>query len=135
MPASVLNLKNAPLQTPKLPGLHLIGDLFECHCESNRMFDAEWIERHCLKLVEDAGLTAIAHVFHPFGDGGGVTGMVVLAESHLSLHTWPEEGFVTIDVYVCNYSTDNREKARRLFDALIRTYAPKSPRTFSIDRI
>ncbi|MCL2876388.1 MAG: adenosylmethionine decarboxylase [Betaproteobacteria bacterium] len=98
------------------------------------MHDAAWIERHCLKLIEDAGLTPIAHVFHSFGDGGGVTGMVVLAESHLSLHTWPEEGFVTVDVYVCNYSEGNRDKARQIFDAMVQTYAPQSPRTFSIDR-
>lgn len=135
MHANVLNLKPPLSQAPKLPGLHLIGDLFECRCDSNRMLDAAWIEQHCLKLVEDAGLTAIAHVFHPFGDGSGVTGMVVLAESHLSLHTWPEEGFVTVDVYVCNYSSDNRNKARQLFDALLQTYAPQNPRTFSIDRV
>jgi spermidine synthase len=41
----------------------------------------------------------------------GVTGTVLLAESHLAIHTWPETGSVTIDVYVCNFSADNSGKA------------------------
>ena len=48
----------------------------------------------------------------------GVTGTVLLAESHLAIHTWPERSFVTVDVYVCNLATDNSEKAKRLFSAL-----------------
>ena len=43
---------------------------------------------------------------------------MLLAESHLAIHTWPERGFVTVDVYVCNLATDNSEKAKRLFGAL-----------------
>ena len=63
-----------------------------------------------------------------------VTGMVVLAESHLSLHTWPEECYVTVDVYVCNYTTDNRAKARRLFDGLVAAFKPVDPHVCSVDR-
>ena len=50
-----------------------------------------------------------------------MTGTVLLAESHLAIHTWPEAGFVTVDVYVCNYTTDNTAKAERVFKALERT--------------
>ena len=43
---------------------------------------------------------------------------MILAESHLAIHTWPEMGSVTVDVYVCNYTTDNTAKAQSLFRAL-----------------
>ena len=43
--------------------------------------------------------------------------MIVLAESHMSLHTWPEKKYVTLDVYVCSYTQDNREKAKNLIQS------------------
>jgi spermidine synthase len=54
-----------------------------------------------------------------------VTGTVLLAESHLAIHTWPETGSVTIDVYVCNFSADNSGKARRLMEGVIEALRPK----------
>jgi spermidine synthase len=54
-----------------------------------------------------------------------VTGTVLLAESHLAIHTWPETGSVTIDVYVCNFSADNSGKARRLMEGVIEALLPK----------
>ena len=55
----------------------------------------------------------------------GVTGTVLLAESHLAIHTWPEYGFVSVDVYVCNLATDNSDKAKHLFRALEAAMKPK----------
>jgi S-adenosylmethionine decarboxylase len=77
----------------------------------------------------------VGDYFHQFGGGGGVTGVIVLAESHLAIHTWPEKMSVSLDVYVCNYGSDNRDKARRLFDALLYTFAPREPRICAIDRV
>lgn len=132
------SLKGAAVQRipepARLPGLHLIGDLYGCRCDYRLMVDRETIEALCLRLVKEAGLTSVGSLFHGFGDNGGVTGMVVLAESHLSLHTWPESGYVTVDVYVCNYTTDNRAKAHRLFDALLAAFKPADPHVCSVDR-
>ena len=116
------------------PGLHLLGDLFGCRCDLRYMVDETLLAKHCRQLVADAGLNAINDLFHRFGAEDGVTGMVVLAESHMSLHTWPEESYVTIDVYVCNHSADNRGKAQRLFDALMETFQPADPHVWRIDR-
>jgi len=119
-------------------GLHLIGDLYECAADARFMVDAAALRRRCLRLVREAGLTAAGDYFHQFGqpeaDAGGVTGMVVLMESHMSVHTWPEKGYVTVDVYVCNYSTDNRSKARKLFQGLLETFRPADPRVVSVER-
>ncbi len=115
-------------------GLHLIGDLYGCLCDHRLMHDAEYLEQFCKARVAAAGLTAVGSLFHGFGEGGGVTGVVVLAESHLSIHTWPESGYVTLDVYVCNYTENNRPKAQKLFDELQAAFNPSEPRLHRVDR-
>jgi S-adenosylmethionine decarboxylase len=65
---------------------------------------------------------------------GGVTATVLLAESHLCVHTWPEERAVTLDVYVCNFGADHSAKARALMDALVDRFAPEWTEQRSLDR-
>lgn len=115
-------------------GLHLIGDLYGCVCDYRLMHDASHLEDFCKQQVAASGLTTVGSLFHSFGEGGGVTGVVVLAESHLSIHTWPESGYVTLDVYVCNYTENNRPKAQKLFNALQSAFNPAEPRLHRIDR-
>ncbi len=115
-------------------GLHLIGDLYGCLCDSRLMLDAAHLEDFCKRAVATAGLTTVGALFHSFGEGGGVTGVVVLAESHLSIHTWPEAGYVTLDVYVCNYTENNRPKAQKLFDALLAAFNPADPHLHRVNR-
>ncbi len=57
-------------------------------------------------------------------EAAGVTGTVVLAESHLAIHTWPETGDVTLDVYVCNFSRDNSDRAQAVYDNIIAALDP-----------
>jgi S-adenosylmethionine decarboxylase len=116
------------------PGLHLIGDFYDVACGERVLTDAATLREKCVRLVRESGLSIAGDYFHQFGEGGGVTGMVVLMESHMSVHTWPEKGFVTVDVYVCNYSSNNRPKAQKLFDDLISLFEPRSPRIVSVDR-
>ena len=92
-------------------GLHLIADLHDCRCRPGFLLDAPGLEFFCVAACERHGLTIVGRCFHQFrnaaGEPAGVTGTVVLAESHLAVHTWPEIGGVTLDVYVCNFSADN----------------------------
>ena len=53
----------------------------------------------------------------------GITGVVLLAESHLAVHTWPELGAVTLDVYVCNHGADNTARANALLAHLLDAFA------------
>lgn len=124
----------APAAQRQTTGLHLIGDLHGCLCDSRLMLDATYLESFCKERVAAAGLSTVDALFHSFGEGGGVTGVVVLAESHLSIHTWPESGYVTLDVYVCNYSTNNRPKAQKLFDDLLAAFNPAAPHLHRVDR-
>ena len=109
-------------------GLHLTADLYQCTGHERFMLDADAIAGLCREQTAASGLTLVDDrwvKFPPYeGQPGGVTGTVLLAESHLAIHTWPETGSVTIDVYVCNFSADNSDKARRLMDGVIEAYAP-----------
>jgi len=52
----------------------------------------------------DAGATVLSERWHHFGDGCGYTGVVVLSESHISVHTWPEHGYAALDIFVCGHA-------------------------------
>lgn len=109
-------------------GLHLLADLHGCRCPPGFLLDASGLEAFCFAACERHELTAVGRCFHQFRDGAGrpagVTGTVVLAESHLAVHTWPEMAGVTLDVYVCNFSGDNSNLAHALFDEIIAAFAP-----------
>ena len=85
--------------------------------------------RHlCLEAARHAGLTPVGELFHRFtplvpGGPAGLTGVVLLAESHLAVHTWPERGAVTLDVYVCNAGADHSGRAEQALAALIAGFA------------
>ena len=104
-------------------GLHLIGDLTGCRCDPQLLLDGEQFRAKCVELVEAAGLTTVGVSFHQF-DGGGFTGCVVLAESHIAIHTWPERQGLTLDVYVCNYTADNTGKAEAVYKSLLKAFKP-----------
>ena len=108
----------------KLDGLHVVANLYRCRGEARYLTDAAALRQFCHDSIERSGLTVLGELFHEF-DGGGVTGTVVLAESHLAIHTWPELTSVTLDVYVCNYTQDNSAKARQVVDDLTRLFVPE----------
>lgn len=111
-----------------MQGLHLTADLAGCPAATPAMTDPGALRALCLARVGEAGLTVVGDRFHGFlperGEPRGVTGVVLLAESHLAVHTWPELGRVTLDVYVCHRSADNSDRARALIDALVAVFGP-----------
>ena len=113
-----------------MQGLHLTADCHHCRCDAALFVDATALLQLCLKAVEAAGLQAVNQLVHAFpavdGQPSGVTATVLLAESHLCIHTWPELQAVTLDVYVCNFGGDHSAKAHRLMDALLAAFKPES---------
>jgi S-adenosylmethionine decarboxylase proenzyme len=111
-------------------GLHLIADLHDCR-GATPLDDAGALRALCLDAVERAGLRAVGSVFHPFvdadGHAQGVTGVVLLVESHLAVHTWPELRSVTADVYVCNLGADNSARAEGVMARLVQAFGPAAP--------
>lgn len=107
----------------QIHGLHLTADLSGCPVHHPWMTQAAVLRQACMDSVALVGLKAVGECFHEFpptqpGLRGGVTGMVLLAESHLAVHTWPENGHVTLDVFVCNLGRDNSQRAQALMDQL-----------------
>jgi S-adenosylmethionine decarboxylase proenzyme len=115
-------------------GLHLIADLEDCLCAPALLLDAAQLEALCVAACRRHGLTVVGRLFHTFGAGAGVTGAVVLAESHLAIHTWPEIHAVTLDVYVCNFSGDNSARANALFDEVVAVFSPARASRQTVER-
>lgn len=106
-----------------MQGSHLLAEFFECHGDPSLLTQAETLRTFCLKEVTASGLTIVGESFYQF-EPQGATGAVVLAESHLAIHTWPEHKYVSLDIFVCNYTMDNTDKALAIYHALKDAFQP-----------
>ncbi|PCH81706.1 MAG: adenosylmethionine decarboxylase [Hyphomicrobiales bacterium] len=84
-------------QGVKCAGVHLIIDLHG----ASRLDDIDHIENTLIECVEKSGATLLHIHLHHFEPNGGVSGVAVLAESHISIHSWPEHNYAAIDVFMC----------------------------------
>src|SRR3989344_424544 len=107
----------------KVEGLHILGTLTLAVDFVHR--EMGFYEKEISRIIAEAGLTEVGNYYHPF-EGGGFTGVVALCESHVSIHTWPEEYFVTLDVFTCNYSRDNRISTHAVFNQISALFDPVS---------
>ena len=82
---------------------HAILDYYECPEEV--LDDIPFIEKAMVGAAEFMGATVVASKFHQFSPYG-VSGTVVIAESHLTVHTWPEHGYAAVDVFTCGETVD-----------------------------
>lgn len=121
-----------------MQGLHLTADLHGCRCAPHWLLDADALGQACTDAVRAAGLLAVGQLFHTFPatghSPGGVTATVLLAESHLCVHTWPERSAVTLDVYVCNFGADHSPKAEALMAALLALFQPAQVQRHALQR-
>jgi S-adenosylmethionine decarboxylase len=78
-------------------GAHLIVDLYD----AERLDDIDHIEATLRRAVDAARATLLHIHLHHFEPNGGVSGVAVLAESHISIHTWPENGYAALDIFMC----------------------------------
>lgn len=81
------------------PGSHGLLDLYGC--SDGLLRDEGRLKTVLRQAAEAAGATVLDGRFHTFGDAGGVTGVLLLAESHISIHTWPEHRFAAVDIFLC----------------------------------
>ncbi len=111
-----------------MKGLHIIADLYGCR-NGEMLASSAMLRETCVAACKDVGLTVLGDHFYQFEgldatQAGGATGAVVFAESHLAVHTWPERDGATLDVYVCNVTSDNSAKAERLYETLVAALRP-----------
>lgn len=82
---------------PFAPGTHVLLDVFG----ANHLNDPDVIRAALIDAARAIGATILGDTFHRFEGRGGVTGVVTLKESHISIHTWPETGFAAVDIFLC----------------------------------
>jgi S-adenosylmethionine decarboxylase len=102
--------------TPDGLGQHLLADLYGC----SHLADSDVVERALRAGAEAGGATLLHLHVHRFGEGQGVTGVALLAESHISIHTWPEHGFAAVDLFLCG----RRHSVPAALEALVRHFRP-----------
>lgn len=118
---------------PGSEGTHLLGEWYGCDFSTPTLNDLDTLRSICLFVTSDSGLEVVGDVFHKF-QPQGVTGTVLLAESHLAIHTWPESMFTTLDVYVCNIREDNTSKAIKLYNTLKEYFHPQGENFSRVQR-
>ena len=86
-------------------GRHLIVEYYDC--DEQLINDVPYMERSMEQAAEAAGATIVHSTFHHFSPHG-VSGVVVIEESHLAVHTWPEYGHASVDLFTCGEAVDSR---------------------------
>jgi len=119
---------NAIPPTPVSPnplGQHVIAEFYG----ASHLMDPDPAIDALREAAHAADATVLDIKLHDFGETGGFTGVALLAESHISIHTWPEHGYAAIDIFMCG----DADTAKSL-DVLRRYFAPESEDVTSLKR-
>lgn len=96
-------------------GRHILVEFYECNPEL--LNDVNYVEKAMVDGTKKAKATIIKSTFHKFAPHG-VSGVVVIAESHVAIHTWPEYGYAAVDIFTCGETIDPWLIYKYLEDAL-----------------
>ena len=96
-------------------GRHILAEFYDC--DQDILNDYEKVELHMKRAAIECGATIVSSTFHKFNPHG-VSGVVVIAESHLAIHTWPEYGYAAVDVFTCGETVDPWIAAESLKESL-----------------
>ena len=108
-------------------GRHLLLELRECNVAV--LDDLKYLENALVLAATESGATVLDKSFHQFAPQG-VSGVVLIAESHLSLHTWPEHAYAAVDIFTCGTTV----KIEVAADVLIRQLGSKDPSLLEVKR-
>jgi len=91
------------LNHSKYLGRHVLAEFFEC--DPNVLNNPTLVEQYMLEAALECGATVVQKCFHLFNPHG-VSGVVIISESHLAIHTWPELGYAAVDLFTCGEQCD-----------------------------
>jgi S-adenosylmethionine decarboxylase len=100
----------------KFAGTHLLVDVLH----GTRLDDIDHIEQTFRECIEVSGATLLHIHLHHFTPNGGVSGVAVLSESHISIHSWPEYGYAAIDIFMCGHA-----KPHLAIDVIRQAFGPE----------
>ncbi|MEN4920963.1 adenosylmethionine decarboxylase [Achromobacter spanius] len=109
------------------PGRHVLADFRGV--QAGLLTDAAALERQMTAAALAAGAQVLGAHFHHFGEGAGVTGVVMLSESHISIHSWPEHRFAALDIFMCGAA-----RPELALDFLQSALAPESVHVTTVAR-
>ncbi len=95
-------------------GTHVLVELRDCKADA--LDDLSAVESALIDAARRIGATILGHAFHQFSPQG-VTGVVVIAESHICIHTWPEHGYAAVDIFTCGDTTYLEEAIQLIAEA------------------
>lgn len=84
-------------------GKHILVEFYNCN--KKKLNDLKFVEDAMIGAAETAKATIVQDVFHKFSPHG-ISGVIVIAESHLAIHTWPEYGYAAVDLFTCGEKTN-----------------------------
>ena len=108
-------------------GKHLLLELKDC--DKGVLNDLGFLRKVLLSATKEAGAIVLGKSFHQFSPQG-VSGMVLIAESHLFLHTWPEYGYAAVDIFTCG----DPVKPELAAELLIKKLGAKNPSVIEVSR-
>ena len=117
-----LNMTN-PVKKEQYLGRHILAEFFEC--DSNILNNPTLVEKYMLEAALECGATIVNKCFHLFAPHG-VSGVVIISESHLAIHTWPEYGYAAVDLFTCGEQCDPKvayEFLKEKFNSRKTTYS------------
>jgi len=107
-------------------GIHIIAGFFGCSSNQELLLQKRKLESRIGGFISYRGLTILDKSFFKFRKGG-VTGIFLLAESHLAIHTWPErDNYFSLDIFVCNYQKDNSLTAKKILLDIEELFKPRA---------
>lgn len=104
----------------KMLGRHLVVEYVDC--DKQALDDLRFLEEAMNEAVRRSGATIVRSVFHRYNPQG-VSGVVVIAESHISIHTWPEYGYAAVDFFTCGETVDPYKAHEHMREALAAGHA------------
>ena len=113
---NIIHQAETATQTQTIPGLHIIANFKVLSAE--KLTDFTLFKDFIETRIQYYALTQVGEVYHNF-NGGGFTGVVCLTESHLSIHTWPENHYITFDIFLSNYLKDNRKTTKSIYNDVV----------------
>lgn len=125
-PVTKDNSLNPRLEAQAL-GRHVLLELRDC--EQTLLVDAASLKGALVDAATQAGAHVVETVFHQFNPHG-LSGVVVIAESHITVHTWPEHGYAAVDVFTCG----DPDIAMHICDAVVKKFSPKKSTRHVVNR-
>ncbi|MEK6760876.1 MAG: adenosylmethionine decarboxylase [Nanoarchaeota archaeon] len=114
-------------------GIHILANFYGCK-NKDLLVNEPKLSKTMTDAVMKNHLTILKSTFHKF-DEGGITGFLLLSESHVSIHTWPEkDNYLALDIFVCNLEKDNTKNAKNIYKELVKAFNPEKKEEKFIER-